>query len=111
MAYKKKKYEVLILFTSGFVFVSSSAQVPNGCNMYIESPSGTLSSPELPESAVYNNNTDCVWTIVNKADKIQMSVTTVLKNSTLNPSLNTLQVYGKWMFLIVLYRLTAHVRQ
>ncbi|PVD36016.1 hypothetical protein C0Q70_02986 [Pomacea canaliculata] len=66
--------------------------VPNGCNVYIESPNGTLSSPELPESAVYNNNTDCVWTIVSKSDKIQMSVTTVLINSTLNPSLNTLQI-------------------
>lgn len=93
--HKKDCFKNLILFSSGLVFFP--AQVPNGCNMYIESPNGTLSSPELPESAVYNNNTDCVWTIVSKSDKIQMSVTTVLINSTLNPSLNTLQVYGKWI--------------
>ncbi|XP_025078060.1 uncharacterized protein LOC112554482 isoform X2 [Pomacea canaliculata] len=67
-------------------------QVPDGCNWYRAEPSGTINSPGFPQGAVYSNNTDCVWTIVNKAGRIQLSFTNLQVNTSLTTSMNILRV-------------------
>lgn len=86
-----------ILFTHAnvrlYIFVIGVvSQVPEGCNGYIAAPAGHITSPGFPEGVVYRSNTDCVWTIVNKAGRIQLSFTNIQMYTPLPSSTNVLQV-------------------